>query len=118
MQRGRHLSRAVGYSIGWVVFLVAFRRGWKLAKVRTQLQDLEARLCSVDWSDANQARTQLRELEARLRSVDRSYADRVRMQLEDLEARLRSVDRSFADLRRTASPARVGLAPHTDGFGI
>jgi len=118
MHRGRRLSRAVGCSVGWVVFLVAFRRGWKLGKVRTQLQDLEARLRSVDWSDANQARTQLRELEARLRSFDRAYADRVRMQREDLEARLRSVDRSFADLRRTARPGRVGFVPHTDGVGI
>ena len=96
MHRGRRLSRAVGYSVGWVVFLVALRRGWKVGKVRTQLQDLETRLRSVDWSDANQATTQLRELEARLRSVDRS----------------------FADLRRTAGPGRVGFAPHTDGFGI
>ena len=46
------MSRALGYSLGLVVFLVGFRRGWKLAQVRTQLQDLEARLRSVDWSYA------------------------------------------------------------------
>jgi hypothetical protein len=98
------MTRAIGYSVGWVVFIVAFYRGWKLARVKTQLQDLDARLRSVDWSEANQARTQLQDLEARLRSVDRSYANRVRTQLEDLEARLRSVDRSYANLLRTAQP--------------
>ena len=98
------MSRAIGSSIGLVVFSVAFRRGWKLAKVRMQLQDLEARLRSVDWSQANQARTQLQDLEARLRSVDRSYADRVRTQRQELEARLRSLDRSYADLHRMAQP--------------
>ena len=103
------MSRAIGYSLGWFVFLVAFHRGWKLAKVRTQLGDLETRLRSVDWSDANQARTQLRDLEARLQSVDRSRADRVRTQLEDLEARLRSVDRSYANFRRTVQPEKGRL---------
>jgi hypothetical protein len=101
------MSRAIGYSIGWIVFLVAFRRGWKLGKVKTQLQDLDNRLRSMDWSEANQARTQLRDLEARLRPADRSHANRVRTQREDLEARLRSVDRSYADLRRTAQLERV-----------
>jgi hypothetical protein len=96
------MSRAIGYGIGWAVFVVAFHRGWKLGKVRTQLQDLETQLRSVDWSDATHARTRLRDLEARLRPADRSHANRVRMQREDLEARLRSVDRSYADLRRTA----------------
>jgi uncharacterized protein YjbI with pentapeptide repeats len=98
------VSRAIGYSLGWVLFLAAFRKGWKLGKLRTQLQDLDTRLRSVDWSDANLAKTHLRSLETRLRSVDRSHADRVRMQLEDLEARLRSVDRSYANLHRTAQP--------------
>jgi hypothetical protein len=101
------MSRAIGYSIGWIVFLVAFRRGWKLGKVKTQLQDLDNRLRSMDWSEANQARTQLRDLEARLRPADRSHANRVRTQREDLEARLRSVDRSYDDLRRTAQLERV-----------
>jgi len=100
----RLMSRAIGYGVGWIVFLVAFHRGWRLTKVRTQLQDLEARLRGVDWSEANQTRTQLQGLEARLRSVDRSYANRVRTQLEDLEARLRAVDRSYANLLRTAHP--------------
>jgi phosphate uptake regulator len=98
------MTRTIGYSVGWVVFIVAFYRGWKLAKVRTQLQDLEARLRSVDWSEASQARTQLQDLEARLRSVDRAYANRVRTQLQDLEARLHSVDRSYANLLRTVQP--------------
>jgi hypothetical protein len=101
------MSRAIGYSIGWIVFLVAFHRGWKLGKVKTQLQDLDNRLRSIDWSDANQARTQLRHLEARLPPADRSHANRVRTQREDLEARLRSVDRSYADLRRTTQLERT-----------
>jgi hypothetical protein len=95
------MSRAMGYSVGWVVFLVALYRGWKLGKVRTQLHAVETRLRAMNWSDASQARTQLRDLEARLRSVDRARADRVRMQLEDLEARLSAVDRSYANFRRT-----------------
>ena len=98
------MSRAIGYSVGLFVFGVAFRRGWKLAKVRTQLQDLEARLRSVDWSEVNQARTQLQDLEAGLRSVDRSYANRVRTQLQELEVRLRSAGRSYANFLRTAPP--------------
>jgi hypothetical protein len=101
------MSRAIGYSIGWVVFLVAFRRGWKMAKVRTQLQDLETKLRSVNWSDAKHARTQLRDLEARLRPADRLHANRVRTRREDLEARLRSVDRSYAELRGTAQLERA-----------
>jgi uncharacterized protein YqcC (DUF446 family) len=100
------MSRAIGYSVGLVVFVDAFRRGWKLVQVRTQLQDLEAQLRAVDWSYANRLRTQLQDLEARLRAVDSSYADRVRTQRQDLEARLRSVDWSYANLIHTPRDGR------------
>lgn len=98
------MNRAIGYGVGLVVLIDGFRRGRKLAQVRTQLQDLEARLRAVNWSQADQMRTQLGDLEARLRAVNPSYANRVRTQLQDLEARLRSVDWSYANFMRTTRP--------------
>ena len=96
------VSKLIGAGVGFAVFIHGFRSGWKLARVRTQLQDLDARLRSVDWSYANRVRTELQGLEARLRSVDSSHANRMRTLLQDIDARLRSLDWSYANLVRTS----------------
>jgi uncharacterized protein YjbI with pentapeptide repeats len=96
------VSKLIGAGVGFAVLIQGFRRGWKLARVRTQLQDLDGRLRSVDWSYANRATTQLEGLEARLRSVDSLHANRMRAQLQDIDARLRAVDWSYANLIRTS----------------
>jgi hypothetical protein len=98
------VSKLIGGGVGFAVLIQGFRRGWKLARVRTQLQDLDGRLRSVDWSYVNRARTQLQGLEARLRSVDSLHANRMRAQLQDIDARLRAVDWSYANLIRTSRP--------------
>jgi len=97
-------SKLIGLGVGFVVLVRGFRRGWKLARVRTQLQDVDGRLRSVDWSYANRVRTQLPGLETRLRSMDSSHANRMRTQLQDIDARLRAVDWSYANLIRTSRP--------------
>lgn len=98
------VSKLTGLGVGFVVLIHGFRRGWKLARTRTQLQDVDVLLRSVDWSYANRVRTQLQGLETRLRSVDSSHANRMRTQLQDIDARLRSVDWSYANLIRTPRP--------------
>jgi hypothetical protein len=72
------VSKLIGLGAGFVVLIHGFRRGWKLARVRTQLQDVDGQLRSVDWSYANRMRTQLQDIDARLRSVDWSYANLIR----------------------------------------